>query len=121
MSYQSKSIPTFTGVRDYNESREFYRDIGFDEIEVGSTMGFFKVNEHQGFYLQGYNAKDWIDNSMVFLEVDDVEKCEAELKGKQLHERYEHVRFTDIKVYDWGREFSLCMIRQGYYGALEHL
>lgn len=107
MNYQSKSIRTFIGARDYNESREFYRDIGFEEIEIGSTMCLFRVNEHLGFYLQDYYVKDWIDNSMVFLEVDDVEKCEAELKGKQLSEKYEHVRFTNIKVYEWGREFFM--------------
>ncbi|MDN5214806.1 glyoxalase [Fulvivirgaceae bacterium BMA12] len=107
MNYQSKSIRTFIGAKDFHESREFYRDIGFEEIEVGNTMCLFKVNEHLGFYLQDYYVKDWIDNSMVFLEVDDVEKCEAEIKGKQLPEKYEHVRLTDIKVYDWGREFFM--------------
>ena len=107
MNYQSKSIRTFIGAKDYRESREFYRDIGFEEIEVGNTMCLFKVNEHLGFYLQDYFVKDWIDNSMVFLEVDDVEKCETEIKGKQLPEKYEHVRLTDIKVNDWGREFFM--------------
>lgn len=60
-----------------------------------------------GFYLQRYYVKAWVENSMVFLEVDDVEACAVELLAKNLPERYPTVRFTEIKTYDWGRELFM--------------
>ena len=44
---------------------------------------------------------------MVFLEVDDVDRCFEELKSKGLHYAYKHVRLTPIKEFEWGRECFL--------------
>jgi len=44
---------------------------------------------------------------MVFLEVDDVGQCYQEITAKKLDDKYKYVRFTDIKQYDWGREFFM--------------
>lgn len=107
MNYQSKSIRTFIGAKNYEESRAFYRELGFEEIIIDPKMSYFRVNDQLGFYLQDYYVKDWVDNSMIFLEVDDVDTCAKELLSKGLHEKYKHVRFTEIKEYDWGREIFM--------------
>ena len=104
MTFTSKSIRPFIGAKDYSQSRQFYRDLGFEEITLGDKMCLFKVNENLGFYLQDYYLQDWIDNSMIFVEVEDVEKCAEELMSKGLQHKYDNVRFTGIKDYDWGRE-----------------
>ncbi|MGZ5287016.1 MAG: glyoxalase, partial [Flavisolibacter sp.] len=72
MKHQVKSIRPFIGARDYNNSRQFYLDLGFTEHEISPAMSYFEAGGF-GFYLQDYYAKDWIDNTMVFLEVDDVD------------------------------------------------
>jgi len=46
------------------------------------------VNENLGFYLQDYYVKKWCNNSMVFLEVDDIDECWDELHGKGLQDKY---------------------------------
>ena len=104
MSYQAKSIRTFIGAKNYDESKSFYQELGFEEVVLSPKMSLFKVNENLGFYLQDYYVKKWCDNSMVFLEVDDIEKCWKELEGKGLQHRYKYVRLTPIKEFDWGRE-----------------
>ena len=104
MNYQSKSIRTFVGAKNYKESRTFYQELGFEEIILSDKMSLFKVNEDLGFYLQDYYVKKWCDNSMVFLEVDDIEKCWKELESKGLQHKYKYVRLTAIKEFDWGRE-----------------
>lgn len=104
MNFTSKGIRPFIGAKDYQQSRAFYKELGFEERVLDAGMSLFKVNENLGFYLQDYYVKDWIDNSMIFLEVDDVDKCNEELLSKGLHHKYENVRFTGIKKYDWGRE-----------------
>ena len=107
MKYKSKSIRTFIGARDFEVSSQFYRDLGFREGRIDETMSYFQVNDSMGFYLQRYYVKDWVDNSMVFLEVDDLDLCIEDLKSRKLDEKYEGVRFTKIHDNDWGREIFM--------------
>jgi len=107
MNYTSKSIRAFIGAKNFQESREFYNDLGLEEVVIDKTMSLFKVNEKLAFYLQNAYVKRWVDNSMLFLEVDDVEKCEKDLLKRKLHEKYKNVRISKIKVEDWGREIFM--------------
>jgi len=75
MPYKAKSIRTFIGAKNYALSRQFYQELGFEEVVLSKDMCVFKVNEQLHFYLQDYYVKKWIENSMVFLEVDDIEVC----------------------------------------------
>jgi len=107
MDYKAKSIRTFIGAKNFEESRKFYRELDFVEIELSPKMVLFKVNETLSFYLQDYYVKDWIDNSMVFLEVDDVQKCWDDINNRELHLKYKQVKLSKIKKEDWGSEFFL--------------
>jgi len=107
MTYQIKNIRTFIGAKDYEISKAFYRDLGFEEIAISPKMCLFKVSGDMCFYLQDYYEKKWIDNSMVFLEVDDVEQCYADLVQKALPQKYKGVKLSPIKDDDWGRECFL--------------
>jgi len=107
MTYQAVSIRTFIGAKDYSVSRAFYRALGFEEVEIDKDMCLYKITEQIGFYLQDYDVADWVNNSMIFLEVDDLEKCEADLKGRNLTGQFAHVRMTGIKTLAWGRELFL--------------
>lgn len=70
-------------------------------------MIWFKVNEKLSFYLQDYYVKDWVNNSMVFLQVENIEVCKMELLNKELDKKYKHVRFSEIKEFDWGKEIFM--------------
>jgi hypothetical protein len=104
MNYHPRSLRTFIGAKDFEISRRFYNDLGFEESVIDSKMSYFRVNENCGFYLQDYYVADWVNNSMVFLEVDDLDLCAEELLGKGLEHKYENVRFTGIQTFEWGRE-----------------
>ena len=107
MNYRPKTIRPFIGAKNYTESREFYRALGFEEVILDERMCLLKVNESLGFYLQDYYVKTWVNNSMIFLEVDDIERCVEELLSKGLQDKYQYVRFTEIKQFDWGRELFM--------------
>jgi len=77
-----KSVRSFIGAKNFIELCNFYKDLGFKEVTISSNMSYFKINEKLGFYLQKAFVKDWVDNSMLFLEVDDIE---AYLKKKLKH------------------------------------
>ncbi|PTT01549.1 glyoxalase, partial [Pedobacter sp. HMWF019] len=56
------------------------------------------------FYLQNAYVKEWIDNTMVFMEVDGVDRFWEELLALNLPDKYEKVRLTPVKTLDWGKE-----------------
>jgi len=103
----SKSIRAFIGAKNYKESRDFYNDLGFTELIIDTRMSYFKVDERLGFYLQNAYVKDWVDNSMLFLELEDLDHWRKELIKKNLKQTYKTVRISDIKIENWGREFFM--------------
>ena len=103
MKPKAKSIRPFIGAKDYDLSRSFYRDFGFQEIILSPGMSLFKTDQI-GFYLQNAYVQDWIDNSMIFLEVDDVYLYWKSLLALDLAAKYQGVKLTGIKAYDWGSE-----------------
>jgi len=102
---QSKviSIRPFIGAKDYQLSRNFYRDLGFEEIELGSHMCVFKFGS-LAFYLQNAYVKDWVDNTMIFVEVEDVDQYYEELKALNFSSKYPTAKLTPIRREDWGSE-----------------
>lgn len=103
MQHKAKSIRPFIGSKDFEVSRSFYRDFGFEEIVLGHNMSCFKTDA-LAFYLQDAYVKDWIDNTMIFLEVEDAARYWNELLALDLPSKYEGVKLTPIRNYDWGRE-----------------
>jgi catechol 2,3-dioxygenase-like lactoylglutathione lyase family enzyme len=106
MNHITKSIRPFIGARNYELSRSFYRDIGFEEVILSDTMCLFETGQ-TGFYLQKAYVKDWIDNSMIFLEVDDAQRYYKELLVLDLPAKYPGVRLTPVRHNDWGSECFL--------------
>jgi len=106
MEHKAISIRPFIGAKNFEVSRSFYRDLGFHESILASNMSYFKT-ERLGFYLQDAYVQDWIDNTMIFLEVDDVSRYWNELLALDLTSKYKHVRLTPIRKLDWGRECFL--------------
>jgi catechol 2,3-dioxygenase-like lactoylglutathione lyase family enzyme len=107
MDYTPKSIRTFIGAKDFEESKTFYEDLGFTIISIAGNMVYIKVSDSIGFYLQKAYVKKWVDNSMIFLEVDDLDQCYEDVKARGLVDKYKLVRLSDIKELEWGREFFL--------------
>ena len=106
MKIKAKSIRSFIGAKNYNISRKFYKDLGFEEFVISHNMSVFRTGEF-AFYLQDYYAKDWVDNTMVFLEVENVQNHLENLKKSGITDKYENVRCTEVVYNDWGNEFFL--------------
>lgn len=107
MTHNAKSVRTFIGAKNFETSRQFYTDLGFQESVIDARMSYFKITDTLGFYLQNAYVKDWIENSMIFLEVTDMENYLKEIKNLGLTEKYEGVKLSTIKHNDWGKEFFL--------------
>lgn len=103
MTVSALSIRPFFGARDFSVSRSFYRDLGFEEKELGPGFSVFHLGS-MSFYLQDAYVKDWVDNTQVFLEVDDLDAFWHQLEGLDLPSRYDGVRVETVRVLPWGRE-----------------
>jgi catechol 2,3-dioxygenase-like lactoylglutathione lyase family enzyme len=107
MLHKAKSIRAFIGAKNFEESRRFYQDLGFEERPISESMSYIQVYDQLGFYLQNAYIEDWIHNSMLFLEVDNVYRYWTELQTLQLHMKYKNVRLTPVREESWGRECFL--------------
>ena len=103
MDHNAKSIRPFIGSKDFGISRRFYKDLGFNEIILAPNFSYFET-KGIGFYLQDAYVKDWIDNTMLFLEVEDVNQFWTALIDLDLPNKYENVKLVPIREMDWGKE-----------------
>lgn len=106
MKIQGKSIRAFIGCKDYRVSRQFYVDLGFQEVITSANMSYFYLGDF-GFYLQDAYVKDWVDNSMLFFEVENLEGTLEHIQSLKLSEKYKGVRLSEIVYNAWGNEFFL--------------
>lgn len=103
MQHNGTSIRPFIGSKDFSLSRRFYSDLGFTENVLSHNMSVF----HSGslsIYLQDAYVKDWVDNTMVFMEVEDVEQFYKDLVAMDLPSKYKNVKIKPIVYLDWGCE-----------------
>ncbi len=106
MQHKALSIRPFIGAQNFELSRNFYHDLGFQESILSNSMSYFKT-DGVGFYLQDAYVRDWVDNTMIFMEVDDVDRHWKELLALDLPSTYKGVRLVPIRELDWGRECFL--------------
>jgi len=69
-------------------------------------MSVFKSGD-MAFYLQNAYVKDWVDNTMIFMEVENVNRFYDELLKLDLPKKYEGVKVSPIRHEDWGSECFL--------------
>ena len=106
MNQKAISIRPFIGAQDFQTSRSFYRDLGFEEVVLDAKFSVFRM-QSLSFYLQEAYVKDWIDNTMIFMEVEDADACYKELAALNLPAKYAGVRLTPVRTDDWGKECFL--------------
>lgn len=106
MHLKPKSIRPFIGAKNFEVSRAFYREVGFEELVLHAKLSLFQTNG-TAFYLQDAYVKDWVDNTMVFLEVENVELHYQEMAALDLPGKYPGVRLVPIRVESWGKECFL--------------
>lgn len=99
------SIRAFVGAKHFDVSRDFYQKIGFTERIISPDMSLFTMNGFS-FYLQDAYVKDWINNTMLFLEVEDLDAYLSFLQKLELT-KIKGVKLSHMHHNDWGREFFL--------------
>ena len=67
-------LKTFVGSADFDISKEFYLALGFHINWEKENLIEFEISGSK-FLLQDYYDKNWCENMMMHLTVDDVASC----------------------------------------------
>ncbi len=76
----------FLPTRDFDLSRDFYEALGFKKLHDGEVAIFAAGSG--GFILQRYYQKEWAENTMMQLMVDDLDTWWAHIEGLDLPGRF---------------------------------
>lgn len=106
MEHTVRSIRPFIGSKDFGQSRKFYQELGFQESPISAGLSLFRM-EQLAFYLQDAYVKDWIDNTMIFVEVENAVRYFEHLSLMDLPAKYPGARLSPVRIEDWGRECFL--------------
>ena len=84
-------LRTFVPAKDFAVSRAFYQDLGAKELWTSDDLVLLKLGGSQ-FYLQNAYVKAWAENTMLFLNVSDLDLCWQELQARDLVNQYPGLR-----------------------------
>lgn len=103
----AKAIIPFIGSKNFQESCDFYTLLGYEISHISSGFARVYIAGKISFYLQGAYSKEWCENTMVFLEVENLKDQHEFIQSLSLPEKYADVKLSQIIKKDWGEEFFL--------------
>lgn len=90
----------FLPARDFDVSKRFYEALGFEKALDGE-VAIFNVGAG-GFILQRYYQKDWAENFMMQLTVDDLDAWWAHVSALDLPKSFGVQPPTPPAMQRWG-------------------
>lgn len=111
---EAKAIRPFLPSIDFEVSKSFYKDLGFEITYDSSDLVIFSV-KNASFFLQNAYVETWANNTMVQLVVDDLEGFYE--VAVTLIDKYPGTKIKAIFKADYGRTFHLI----GPAGVLWHI
>jgi hypothetical protein len=126
------SLPTgseiarpFVPAKDFVLSKRFYLSIGF-QLLLDGEVAIFGVGK-TSFILQNYYNKDWAENFMMQLMVDDVDAWWAHLNRMDLPKNFPVVSLRPPEMQPWGLRIAYLVDPSGVLwhvagrrGGVEH-
>ncbi len=90
---------------DFQASRQLFLELGFTiKWEADDYVGF--ENNGCKFILQKCDAKDFAENLMLQITVDDLDEFWLKISEKNLPEKF-GVKLSAPKDFPWGREVNM--------------
>src|SRR5690349_3560812 len=89
-------IKAFVPAKDFELSKQYYRDIGFTLASDGDGIAYFHF-EHASFLLQDFFSEALAENFTMHMLVDDVDAWWNRVDKSGVTAKY-GVRLTDIEL-----------------------
>ncbi|MFM7887854.1 MAG: VOC family protein, partial [Pseudanabaena sp.] len=78
------NLRTFVPAKDFQLSKSFYLDLGFEMFFEDTELAVFNVgNTGIGFFLQNFYVKELAETLMMHLLVEDVDSWWAEVQARK--------------------------------------
>ena len=90
---------------DFQASRQLFLELGFNIVwEAEDYVGF--ENNGCRFILQNFDSKEFAENFMMNVKVDNLDEFWRKLREKNLPEKF-GVKLKEPTNFPWGREVNL--------------
>jgi uncharacterized glyoxalase superfamily protein PhnB len=105
-SLRVTEIKAFVPAKNFERSKQYYRDIGFTVASEGGGIAYFRF-EHASFLLQDFCAESLAENFMMHMLVEDVEAWWNRINDSGVAAKY-GVKLSNIELQPWRmRDFCL--------------
>lgn len=94
-----RDLKVYMPAKDFEQSKWFYTALGFKMSEGWGGTADFELNGNR-FRLQNYYVKDWADNFMVVMGVDDVEAWHQHVRKIAESGDFDNVRIKEPENID---------------------
>jgi hypothetical protein len=99
-------IKAFVPAKNFELSKQYYRDIGFTMASEGGGVAYFRF-EHASFLLQDFCTESLAENFMMHMLVTDVEAWWDRINASGVVPKY-GVKLSHIELQPWRmRDFSV--------------
>jgi hypothetical protein len=97
--------PFIPSGKEFVKSKNFFLDLGFTiSWEAGDYIGF--VKDECRFILQKYDHKEFAENLMINVAIENADNFYNEIKEKQLQEKY-GIKVSKPINQPYGREVNI--------------
>jgi catechol 2,3-dioxygenase-like lactoylglutathione lyase family enzyme len=105
-SMAAVEIKAFVPAKDFELSKRFYIDLGFELAWASDDLAYFQAG-HSSFLLQRFYVKEHAENFMMHMLVNDVEAWWHHVSSNQIGKKY-GVRVLPPADRPWGiRDFTV--------------
>ncbi len=103
LNLKANDVKVFVPAKNFSESLEFYTSLGWQQIWKADDDGLAILElADQRFYLQNYYNKDWANNFMLHISVQDAEAW-WQLASQVIEAgHYKHARLKKPEKQDYG-------------------
>ncbi len=96
-----RAFRPFLPAKEFETSFRFYKAIGFDAYPLGDTLAEMNLGPH-AFLLQGHYVKEWAENTVMHVLVNDVDAWWRHINSLDLVNKFGVALPAAPKAEPWG-------------------
>jgi hypothetical protein len=99
------ALRPFVPAKDFGLSRRFYEALGFEVTPLGDKLAQVQLGSRRGafcFLLQDFYVKEWAENFMMHLLVDDLDRWWQHIDSLSLGQRFGVGAPRPPRIEPWG-------------------